>query len=440
MNAHVSGISRIKPLGPRRSTIVSVLDIGSIKTSCIIARLKPTEGEALRRRTHAIEVIGFAARRSRGVKSGVVVDLDGAEQTIRMVVDKAERMAGMTVTSLIVNVSCGRLQSEAFSASVSLDGHAACENDIRRVLAAGGAHSVRDGRVVVHSLPIGYGIDGAQGLQDPRGMMGSRLGVDMHIVTADAAPLSNLELAVNRAHLEVETMVATPYACGLAALTDDEAELGVSCVDLGGGATTVAVFQDGHLVHADAIAVGGHNVTLDIARGLSTGVEDAERLKTRHGSALPSISDEQEIVTIPALGEDDAAGPQAVPRATLTRIVRARVEEILEVARDRMAEAGFGREANRRIVLTGGASQLMGMTEAARRILGRNVRLGRPLGIAGLPQNARGPAFAASVGLLIYPQVARIEQFDSRRNWAPPAMTGTGGYFARVGQWLREGF
>ena len=433
-----SGVSRVKPLGARRSKTVSVLDVGSTKICCLIARVKPREGDKLSRRSHQLEVLGFASTRSRGIKSGVVVDLEEAEHAIRLAVDHAERMAEVTVGSLIVNISCGRLQSEAFSAGVDID-MTVSEADIQRVLAAGGAHSVSDGRMVLHSLPIGYSLDANQGIHDPIGMLGQTLGVDMHVVTADEAPLRNLELAINRCHLEVETVVATPYASALAALVDDEAELGVACVDMGGGTTTLSIFHNGEFVHADAIAIGGQHVTLDVARGLSTNLADAERIKARHGSALPSISDEKDILTIPPVGEDERDHPNTVPRSALTRIIRPRVEEILEMTRDMLARSGFGDPVGKRIVLTGGASQLTGLAETARRILGKNVRVGRPLGIAGLPEAAKSPAFSAAVGLVIYPQVARIEQFQARAP-AWQQATGTDGYLARVGRWLKDSF
>jgi cell division protein FtsA len=217
-------------------------------------------------------------------------------------------MAEVTVGSLIANISCGRLKSETFSASVPVGG-AVTEQDVQRVLGEGGAHSVSDGRMVLHSLPIGYSLDANRGIDDPTGMLGELLGVDMHVVTADEAPLRNLELAINRCHLELETVVATPYAAGLASLVDDEAQLGVACIDMGGGTTTLSVFHNREFIHADAIAIGGQHVTLDIARGLSTNMVDAERLKARHGSALPSSSDEKDILTIPPSAKTSATTP-----------------------------------------------------------------------------------------------------------------------------------
>jgi cell division protein FtsA len=423
----------------KRAQIVSVLDVGTSKICCLIARLVPrAPSDALPGRTHAIELLGIGYQRSRGIKSGVVTNLDLAEQAIRRAVDTAERMAGITVQSLIVNLSCGRLSSENYSASVALIGQVS-EGDIGRVLAAGRRHSVVEGRSVVHSLPTGYSLDQDSGIADPRGMVGQRLSVDMHVVSAETPPLRNLELCINRCHLSIEAVVATPYASGLAALADDEAELGCACIDFGGGTTTIAVFNRGQFVHTDAIAIGGHHVTTDVARGLSTRIEDAERLKTMHGSALPGLSEERELLSVMPIGEDAGDVPNQVPRSALTRIIRPRVEEILELVRDRLNRSGFASLVGRRMVLTGGASQLTGLAEAARRILARNVRLGRPLGITGMPEVGKSPAFAAPVGLLIYPQVAEMEQFDKGYE-TYFAKTGTGGYLARVGDWLRESF
>jgi cell division protein FtsA len=429
------------PRTPRRATVAAVLDIGSTKIVCLIARLTPVEGgEALRDRKRAIEVVGFAHQRVRGIKSGVVANLEAVEESIRQAVDAAERRAGVTVGSLIVNVSAGRLKSETCSASVRLGARAVADADVVRVLAAGRAHVAEEGRTVIHTLPIGYTLDGASNLADPRGMLGDRLGVDMHVATADALPVGNLELAVNRCHLSVAALVASSYASGLAVLVDDEAELGCAVVDLGGGTTTIAVFNRGRLVHVDAIAIGGKHITNDIARGLGTPIAEAERLKTMHGAVVATAGDEREVLTVPSFADDGHAVHDEVARADLTRIIRPRVDEILELTRDRLNASGFAGIVARRLVLTGGASQLTGLVEEARRVIARNVRLGRPLGVAGLPQVARGPAFATAVGLTLYPDVAEMDVVD--RGYAPALqLTGTGGgYFARVGRWLMESF
>ena len=422
----------------RRPTLVSVLDVGSSKVCCLIGAMRPrAPGDALPGRSHAVQILGMGHQRSMGIKSGVVANLDSAEQAIRSAVDAAEKMAGITIESLLVNVSCGRLASETYTATVDLGGKTVGDGDIGRVLHAGRRHSLTEDRTAVHALPIGFALDGDQGIADPRGMIGERLSVDMHLVTGEAPPLHNLELCVNRSHLSVERMVVSSYASGLSVMVEDEAELGCAVIDLGGGTTTIAVFNRGQLVHVDAVAIGGNHITNDIARGLSTPIEYAERLKTMYGSALPGVSDERDMLAVPPIGEDADDHPNEVPRSTLTRIIRPRVEEILELVRDRLSESGFAGLVGRRMVLTGGASQLNGMCEAARRVLARNVRLGRPLGIAGLPNAAKGPAFATSVGLMIYPQVAQLEQLDEGE---PARLTGTGGYIARVGRWIQESF
>lgn len=432
-------VPKMRPLPARRAVVVSALDVGTSKIVCMVARLRPTEaGDALPDRSHTVELIGVGHQRSRGVKGGKVVDMEAAEHAIRLAVDAAERMAGVQIESVIVSISAGRLASETFHADVGIAGHPVEDRDIRRVLQAGCAHSVRPGRAVVHSIPTGFGLDATRGVRDPRGMVGQQLGVDMHIVTAEGAPLRNLMLCIERCHLNVETMVAAPYASGLAALVDDESEMGVTLIDMGGGTTSMSVFQGGNLVHCDAVALGGHHVTLDLARGLSTSIEEAERLKTLHASVFPSIADERDQIAVTPVGENEPEAASYLPKSMIVKIVKPRVEETLELVRDRLKASGYASEA-RRVVLTGGACQLTGLPELARRILDRPVRIGRPLGARGLPEAAKGPAFAGPVGLLVFPQVAALEHVDpkrARRGGAPEKNT----YIHRVGRWLKESF
>ncbi|WP_310619092.1 cell division protein FtsA [Flexibacterium corallicola] len=431
-------LPRMRPLSSRRSSVVSVLDVGSTKVCCLIARLKPAEeGELLEGRSHAIEILGYGYQRSEGVRGGGVVELALAEKAIRRAVDKAERMAGVRVESLISSVTCGRLQSEIFTASVPLKNESVSDNDIQRVLSAGSSHTVTEGRAIMHSLPISYSLDGNSGMRNPGGMMGRKLGVDMQVVTTDILPVRNLELCIERGHLNVETLVATPYASGLACLVEDEMELGVACIDMGGGTTTISIFADGQMVHLDAIGIGGQHVTTDIAQALSTKLEDAERIKTLYGSALHSAVDDTDFISVPPVDVDGDL-PTQVPRAMLTRVIRPRIEETMEMVRDRLVESGFAGRVGKRVVLTGGASQLTGLSETARRFWGRNVRLGRPLGVSGLPDEAKGAAYSAAAGLLVYPQVAQIEQFEPRS--ARSSWGGRGNYFARFGQWIKESF
>ncbi|WP_036263441.1 cell division protein FtsA [Methylocapsa aurea] len=431
--------SRLRPLSVRKSAILSVLDIGTSKIVCLIARLNPSgPSESLRGRTHRCRILGIGHQRSRGIKGGAVVDMEAVEGAIRLAVDAAERMAGVQVESVIINATGGRLASQLFDAKVSVAGRAVSEADVHRVLEACTARGGRDGRAVLHSLPIGFSLGETRHIHDPRGMIGDELGADMHVLSCDAAAARNLMLAVERCHLGVDAMVATPYAAGLSTLADDEAELGAALIDMGAGTTSVSIFSGGHLTYVDAFAVGGNHVTTDIARGLSIRLADAERLKTLYGGCLPSASDERETIAVVQVGED-GEHPAHLPKAHLIRIIKPRAEEILELVRDRLKGAGLPAHSGRRLVLTGGASQLAGMQEAAKRIVSGQVRTGRPLGVQGLPESAKSPAFSAAVGLLVYPQVSGNEHFRPSRQTATPGPESNG-YIGRVGRWLKSSF
>lgn len=436
---HYGLAPKMKPVSPRRSALVAALDIGTSKVVCMIARLVPhPPREVLRHRTHGIEILGLGHVEARGMKTGRVADLHELEGAIRHAVDIAERSASVQLESVAVSVSAGRLSSETFNASVEIVGPKVTDNDIARVLAAGSRYSARDGRVVLHSLPIGFSLDDARGVRDPRGMLARHFGVDMHMITADAATPRNLMLAVEQCHLSVEAMVAAPYVSGLSVLADDEGDLGAAVVEMGAGTTTIAVFSGGRFVHADGFSLGGLHVTMDLARGLNARITDAERIKTFYGTVLAGGTDERDMITVPAVSDDPREPPQVVSRATLVQIIRPRVEEILEMVRDRLAASPFSAEPRGTVVLTGGACQLAGLPELAARILGRQIRIGRPLGVSGLPESAKGSAFAVPTGLLVYPQAAHLEHFEPRKT--RQMMTGTGGYISQVGRWLKESF
>ena len=239
---------RMRPLSSRKSATLSILDIGTSKVVCLIAELNPAEAnERLRGRTHVARIIGIGHQRSLGLKGGAIIDLESAERAIRAAVDAAERMAKVEVQSVIVNLTGGRLNSQHYQASVDLRGGSVGDSDVKRVLAAAATHAIRPGKAVLHALPTGYALDGSPGVLDPRGLIGGALSVDMHVVAAEAAAARNVMLAVERCHLEVEAVVASPYAAGLSVLVDDEAEMGVVVVDMGGGTTSLGVFSGGHL-------------------------------------------------------------------------------------------------------------------------------------------------------------------------------------------------
>ena len=375
---------RMRQIPARKSAILSVLDVGASKIVCLIARLTPMEpSEALRGRTHRCKVLGIGHQRSSGIKGGAVVDLHAAEHAVRLAVDAAERMAGVEVGGVIINMSGGRLASRRHGADATLRGKTVAEHDVHHVLEAAAAAKSEPGRTILHALPTAFRLDATKDVRDPKGMVGAELGVDLHLATCDSAAARNLMLVIERCHLRVEAMVATPYAAGLSTLVDDEAELGAAVVDFGGGSTTVGVFSGGRLIHVDAVALGGIHVTRDVARGLNVSVSDAERLKTLYGACIASPSDDRETITVHRLG-DDQDHPSHLPKSELVRIIRPRVEEILELVRDRLKASGYAAQAGRRLVMTGGACQLTGLPELARATLSSQARVGRPLGIEGL--------------------------------------------------------
>jgi len=347
-------------------------------------------------------------------------------------------MAKVRVESVLLSVSAGRLQGQLVEAAADIRGGAVTAADVTRVTGTGMRHATGEGRTVLHALPVSYALDGVKGIRDPRGMVARQFGVDMNVVTADATVAKNLMLVVERCHLNVEAMAASPYVAGLSVLTDDEADLGAAVVEMGAGTTTIATYSGGRFVHASGFAVGGHHITMDLARGLSACIADAERIKTLYGTVLTGGSDARELMSVPSAGDNERDVPQIVSRATIANIVLHRVEEIFEMVRDRLADSPFAAEPRARVVLSGGASQLTGIPELATRILGRPVRIGRPLGFGRLPNEAKSASFAVPSGLLVYPQYAHLEHVEPRHT--RQLKTGTDGYFGKVGRWLREGF
>lgn len=433
-------------LSPRKP-VCAALDIGTDKVVCVIARVRaksgggpggatgdgPGDGRGL-----DVKVVGVGHVASQGVKAGVIVDLAAAETSIRAAVDAAERAAGFTVDEAIVNASCGRITSDAYEIGVAVRSGQVTQDDLGQVLKTARACPRDDGRLTLHSIPIGFALDGDAGIADPLGMHGERLSVGMHVVTAEPGPLKNLALGVDRCHIRIDRVAVSPLASAISTVTVDEAELGAICVDMGAGCTTVSVFIEGMFVHADAIALGGGHVTLDLARGLSTPLAQAERIKALHGSCLTGPADEREFIEFETVGGE--GGPQdltQVPKSTLVGIVRPRVEETFELLADRLRSAGLDNMGERRIILTGGASQLTGTREIASRILGGQVRHGPPRLAGSAPETLAGPGFACVAGLLTYAQSAEVGERDGLSE--TDTLNGSS-YLGRVGRWLKESF
>ncbi|MCP5366921.1 MAG: cell division protein FtsA [Hyphomicrobiales bacterium] len=418
-----------------RTGVIAALDIGTSKMCCLIARAGGAAG---------LRVTGIGHQVSHGVRAGAIVSLDEAEAAVRATVEAAEQMAGEQIKQVVVNLSAGHPRSRLHAYDVSVAGHQITDADLGRILAPSELPLDDDGddgdgtgeRELVHAIPVGYTIDGNRGVHDPRGLYGQRLGVHLHIVSAERSAVRNLATCINRCHLDIEAKVISPYAAALAGLVEDETQLGVTLIDMGGGTTSIAVFFDGELVHTDLIPVGGAHVTNDIAMGLSTPRSHAERLKTLYGSVLPSPSDDREVLKVPLMGEEADGETSQVPRSMLVGIMRPRLEETFEMVRARLEEAGFDQAVGRHVVLTGGASQIPGLRELAGQTLDKQVRLARPQPVEGLAEAASGPAFATCVGLLRY----AVQQPAEAVQTAARPMEEPNGRFGRIGQWIRENF
>lgn len=417
---------KTKPKG----SVIAALDIGSSKIACFIARVIDDEGH--------FEVLGVGHHASQGIKSGTVIDMAQAENTIRQTVHAAENMAsnamkGYPLREVVINVSGVHAQSHNFNIDVQIAGQEVTENDIQRALSKAQDQAVNEDCELIHTIAAGYTLDGNAGVRQPRGMTGENLGVDIHLVTGDSTALRNIAATIERSHLDISALCHASYAAGLSSLVEDEMDLGCTVIDMGGGVTSFAVFLGNSMVYSDSIPVGGHHVTNDIARGLTTGLADAERLKTLYGSAMSANTDENELIDVPQIGEAATAQAHHVPRSLLVGIIQPRMEEIFEMVRAKLQDSGLGTTVGRRVVLTGGASQLPGVRDLAQLVLDKQVRLGRPIRVTGLADAVSGPAFATTAGLLTYVSERHSEMPAEIMAQAEPESL-----FDRIKFWMRE--
>jgi len=413
-----------------KGSVIAALDVGSTKIACFIAQVRDDNGN--------IDVIGIGHQASHGIKSGTVVDLDGAESAIRQAVHAAEKMAsditkGYPLREVIVNVPAIHTQSRLMSMGVQIMGEAVTDNDIRRALAKAQDQAIGHDVELIHTIPTAYRIDGHEGIREPRGLFGQHLDVDVHMVTGTMGPLRNMASCIQSSHLDITALCSAPYASGLACLVEDEMDMGCTVVDMGGGTTSIAVFYGKELIFTDAIPVGGQHVTSDIAKGLTTSLHSAERMKALYGSAIATATDDKDLIDVQPLGEDDQVQPNHVPRSYLVSIIAPRLEETLELVRARLNDSGLGAVAGRRVVLTGGASQIPGLRELAQKYLEKQVRLGRPIRLPGLPDAVSGPAFSTTAGLLHY-VMERSDEMPAEIM----ANVESGTLWQRVRIWLRE--
>ncbi|NVK31468.1 MAG: cell division protein FtsA [Gammaproteobacteria bacterium] len=411
-----------------RNGLIAALDIGTTKVSCFVARAVSGKDP---------EIIGLSHQIANGLRRGVIVDMEAAEKSIRSAVHVAEEMADDTIDRVIVSLSGGHPQANLHDVETNVHTAQITDPDIQRLFTQARAQGqLPKDHVLLHTLPTEFAINGETGIRDPRGMAGDRLNVRMNLVSANSSAVQNLKTCLERCHLDVEEEVVAAYASGLGCLVDDEINLGVCVVDMGGGTTDLAVFVEGELVHVDSIPVGGTQVTNDISRGLNTPVAHAERMKTKFGSCLAAPSDDHEILHVPVLGEEDDAEGTTATRSMLVSIIQPRLEETFELVRERLQQSGFDKTVGRQVVLTGGASQLRGVQELAARILNKKIRVARPQKLVGLADATSGPEFSTCVGLLKYAHEKQgAWPFGPLHNGPDP-----NSLFGKLGYWFKQNF
>ncbi len=409
-----------------RTGLVAALDVGSSKVACVIGRAE--QG--------SLKILGSALRESAGIRSGTITSLDLAEESIRDCVAAAENHADARIQNVLVSVNCGSPVSVTSRTVMALDGALVSDDHLRQLLADGRAKCRLEGHEVIQSAPTTYVVDEARGVRDPSGMFCQRIGVAMHAVAVKPSPLANLKLAVERCHLNVVGSLFAPYASALAVLSEDEKQIGATVIDMGAGCTSIAVFLEGHLVHAEVVPLGGYSVTHDISLGLAAPISAAERIKTLFGAALGDLEAGSDVISVPQMGEQGEDSALRVPRSMLTRIIQARLTEIFEEVQKRLQASGFDAAAGRRAVLTGGASQLTGTRELAARILGKQVRIGRPQSFPGLAAASAGPDYAAAIGLMMAGALLPPEMLNPELNVLPETRKGKSWLSRLTGRWL----
>jgi len=407
---------------PKSDTIVG-LDIGTRKVAAVIGEVSEDR---------QVEVIGIGTAESRGLRKGVVVNLDATAAAIKKAQEEAELMAGVEIDSAYVGISGAHIKSFNSRGVIAVSGRdrRISRADIRRALDQSKAVSIPPDREIIHIIPQEYIVDEHEGTkEEPLGMSGIKLEVNVHIVTSALTTVQNLRVCLERAGIDIEALVLNQIAASLATLTEDEKELGVGLIDIGAGTTEVAIFERGSLWYTSIIPLGGDNFTNDIAVGLRTPIPEAEKIKKKYGCVASPLLDEQETIEVPAIGP--SRKPRILSRQLLADIIQPRAEEIFRLVESDIKRMGYEKALNSGILLSGGTAMLEGLEEVAEEIFDLPVRRGDPSGVGGLVDRVNTPDYATAVGLLLY----GLEQRQSGR----PAKDRRRGPWARLRDWLREG-
>jgi len=404
--------------------VIVGIDVGTTKV-CVLVGALDRDGK--------LNIVGVGTCPSQGLRRGVVVNIEETVTSIAAALDRAERLSGKRIASSYVGIAGSHIASDNSKGFVAISPNHRdiTPNDISRAVEVAQAIAIPANREIIHVIPRGYVVDGQEGIKNPIGMSGFRLEVEAHIITGSVSSLHNLIKCVDKAHVDIEDIVLEPLASGLAVLEDGETDLGVALIDIGGGTTDVAVYTDGAIWHTVVLPVGGNLITSDIAIGLRLPMGVAEELKVTYGHCDPSAIDEDDMIDLSQFMSDC---DDLVPRKLLAEIIQARVEELFSLVHEEIRKSGYEGLLPAGVVITGGTAELPGILEVAGLILDLPVRIGSPLGLHGLADSINRPAYATSVGLLLWGlqhTALMVEDEDMEE-------VGTmDNFVSRFGRWLR---
>ena len=380
----------------KREHIIVGLDVGTTKICAIVGEV--SSGALPGERPH-VRIIGIGTHPSRGLRKGVVVNVESTIESIKKAVEEAELMAGVEINSVYTGIAGSHIKGFNSRGVIAIKNREVTAADIKRVVEAAKAVAIPMDREILHVLPRGFAVDDQEGIKDPIGMFGTRLEVEVHIITGAVTSAQNIVRSINRAGLEVVDLILQPLASSEAVLTPEERELGVAMVDIGGGTTDLATIVDNSVWHTAVLGIGGNHVTNDIAVGLRTPAYEAEKIKVRYGCASTSMVRDNETIEVPSMGGRPA---RVLSRQLLSEIIEPRAEEIFSLVAQDLRKMGYDERVAAGVVITGGTSMLDGMAELAERVMDLPVRRGAPTDVGGLVDIVNSPMYATGVGLILF--------------------------------------
>jgi cell division protein FtsA len=388
------------------------------------------------------KLLGFGHQLSEGVKAGIIIDIKKAERSILAALNSAEKMAGETIDEAYVNISGASITSNHVNIETKIQGHEVTYKDIDNMIDRGNELFENPEIEIIQSIPLGYSIDDTEGIKDPIGMFGQVISTNLHVITASRTSVRNIKNCLGKCHLNVKDFIISSYASGLAVLTEDEKDIGVTILDIGSGSTSIAIFSEGYPIYFDSIPIGGAHITRDIALGLSVSIPFAERLKVIYGNTISADNDDLDRIDL-GNEEDNLGNNKTITKAELTSIIKPRVEEILEMCKHNLENSGLNSVSGSKVVITGGSSQLQGIKETAEFVFNKHIRIANPEEIYGMPESAKGPAFSTAVGMVKYAIENRNKQ-ETRSRFNPidivsqPSNKSKNSW--RIVEWFKENF